>query len=157
MSELRDLYQEVILDHAKNPRNFGPGGEADRKVVGHNPLCGDKLVLAVRVEDGQVVDAHFQGEGCAISKASASLMTESLKGKTVAEAKALYEGFHELVTGEPLDAASGAKLEDARAQLGKLAVFAGVAEYPARVKCACLAWHVLDAALEGTSDTVTTE
>ena len=157
MSELRDLYQEVILDHAKNPRNFGPGAADDRKVVGHNPLCGDKLVLAVRVEDGTVTDAHFQGEGCAISKASASLMTESLKGKSVKEAEALYEGFHELVTGEPLDAASGAKLENAQEQLGKLAVFAGVAEYPARVKCASLAWHVLHAALAGDSDTVTTE
>lgn len=157
MSELRDLYQEVILDHAKNPRNFGPGEESDRKGLGHNPLCGDKLVLAVRVENDVVTDAHFNGEGCAISKASASLMTEALKGKTVEQAEALYAGFHELVTGEPLDAASGKKLEDAQEQLGKLAVFAGVAEYPARVKCASLAWHVLHATLTGSSDTVTTE
>jgi nitrogen fixation NifU-like protein len=156
MSELRDLYQEVILDHAKNPRNFGPGEESDRKALGHNPLCGDKLVLSVRVENDVVTDAHFNGDGCAISKASASLMTEALKGKTVAEAEALYASFHELVTGEPLQAATGEKLEGA-ADLGKLAVFAGVAEYPARVKCASLAWHVLHATLTGDSDTVTTE
>ena len=157
MSDLRDLYQEVILDHAKKPRNFGPGAEDDRKVVGHNPLCGDKLVLAVRVEGGQVTDAHFQGEGCAISKASASLLTESVKGRSVEEARALFAAFHELVTGEPLAAASGRSLEHAEVDLGKLAVFAGVAEYPARVKCASLAWRVLDAALSGDDETVTTE
>ena len=157
MSELRDLYQEVILDHAKNPRNFGPGGEGDRKAVGHNPLCGDKLVLSVQVENDVVTDLHFHGEGCAISKASASLMIEALKGKTVEEAELLHASFHELVTGEPLDAASGAKLEGAEERLGKLAVFAGIAEYPARVKCASLAWHVLHATLTGSSDSVTTE
>ena len=160
MSELRDLYQEVILDHAKHPRNFGPGGEDDRKVVGHNPLCGDKLVLSVKVEDGVVVDAHFQGEGCAISKASASLLTESVKGKSVEEAKALFAAFHELVTGEPHEPASGESGESGErpeVDLGKLAVFSGVAEYPARVKCASLAWHVLDAALTGDDDSVTTE
>jgi nitrogen fixation NifU-like protein len=157
MSELRDLYQEVILDHAKNPRNFGPGADGDRKALGHNPLCGDKLVLAVRVENDVVTDAHFNGEGCAISKASASLMTEALKGMTVDEAESLYASFHELVTGEPLEAADGTKLAGAGAELGKLAVFAGVAEYPARVKCASLAWHVLHATLSGAGDTVTTE
>ena len=153
MSELRDLYQEVILDHAKNPRNFGPGSEGDRRVVGHNPLCGDKLILAVRIEDDVVIEAHFQGEGCAISKASASLLTQSVKGRSVAEAERLYERFHDLVTGASAAAAS----EEAREELGKLAVFSGVAEYPARVKCASLPWHVLHAALQGDDITVTTE
>ena len=114
MTDLRDLYQEVILDHAKAPRNFRPlSGEDTRCALGHNPLCGDRFTVFVKVEDGVVTDAAFQGEGCAISKASASLMTEGLKGRPVEEAKELYGRFHELVTGEPLEAASGANVASA--------------------------------------------
>ena len=152
MSDLRELYQTTILDHNRNPRNFGQCDDANRSAEGHNPICGDQLRLYLRVDDSDaIVDASFDGSGCAISKASASLMTESVQGKPIDEVETLYGRFHDLVTGEP--EASAADQEE----LGKLAVFAGVAEYPARVKCASLAWHVLDAALEGTSDTVTTE
>lgn len=149
MSDLRELYQEVILDHSKRPRNFRVPADADRRVDGHNPLCGDRLTLGVHVDGGVIRDIGFEGAGCAISMASASTMTEAVKGYTTAEAHALFQRFHDLVTGkEPapdLDA------------LGKLAVFAGVAEYPMRVKCATLCWHTLEAALSGDSDQVTTE
>lgn len=148
MSDLRDLYQEVILDHNRSPRNFGPLEDADLRADGHNPLCGDKLSIAVNVVDGVVTDIRFEGSGCAISKASASLMTEGIKGRTLDEARKLFERFHQLVTDRsaPPDE-----------ELGKLAVFAGVRDYPARVKCAILAWHTLRAAVDDNQDIVSTE
>jgi nitrogen fixation NifU-like protein len=142
--DLRELYQEVILDHSKKPRNFRELPGANRSAEGHNPLCGDRTTIYLRVEDDVVRDASFQGSGCSISTASASMMTDALKGRTLAEAKALFERFHELVTADPSQAAA------ASAELGKLAVFAGVHEFPMRVKCASLAWHTMNAALEGT-------
>jgi nitrogen fixation NifU-like protein len=148
MSDLRELYQEVILDHHRRPRNFRKLDRANRIALGHNPLCGDKISLYLTVDDGTVTDIAFEGSGCAISTASASMMTESLKGKTVAEAEALFARFHELVTGKP---GTGGAL------LGKLEVFAGVREFPVRVKCATLAWHTLMAALHGNRDPVATE
>lgn len=141
MSDLRDLYQEVILDHAKRPRNFRAMPDADRHADGHNRLCGDKLRVFLKLHDGKVAAVSFQGDGCAISKASASIMTETLTGKTVADAQDIFERFHALVTGPAED-------EAAAADLGKLAVFAGVREFPVRVKCATLAWHTLQAALD---------
>ncbi|MEM7248577.1 MAG: Fe-S cluster assembly sulfur transfer protein SufU [Acidobacteriota bacterium] len=156
MSNLRDLYQEVILDHAKKPKNFGPlEGDDVRSVRGFNPLCGDHYTVHVRVADGRVEAASFEGEGCAISKASASLMTDTLVGRTLEEAETLHHAFNELVTAEPTSA--GERFEDAIADLGKLAVFAGVCEYPSRVKCASLAWHACRSALTEEDDTVTTE
>jgi nitrogen fixation NifU-like protein len=148
MSDLRDLYQEVIFDHNRNPRNFRKVGDANRVAEGFNPLCGDRLTVYLRVEDGVVKDAAFKGTGCAISTASASLMTESVKGKTEAEAESLFRDFHGFVTGEG---------EGAAERLGKLQVLTGVREYPARVKCATLAWHTLHAAITREADTVTTE
>ena len=150
MSALRELYQEVILDHNKSPRNFRKMDDASRKVEGYNPLCGDRYTVFVRVEEDVIKDVSFEGAGCAISKASASLMSTIVKGKTKAEAEALFELFHILVTGvlKPTDNSNG---------LGKLAVFAGVSEFPARVKCATLAWHTLRAALEAKQEVVTTE
>ncbi len=150
MADLRDLYQEVILDHHKKPRNFHRLEHANRQADGYNPLCGDKLSVFVQVEDGVVKDIGFIGAGCAISTASASMMTESLKGKTESEAKAIFERFHQLVTDH-----SAAQPDPAT--LGKLAVFSGVREYPVRVKCATLAWHTMRAALEGKKETVATE
>ena len=148
-SELTDLYQQVIVDHAKRPRNFRVLSAANRKVDGYNPLCGDKVTIYVQVEDGVVRDISFQGSGCAISTASASLLTEALKGKTLEDAEALFESFHELVTGlQPAHDEPG---------LGKLAAFSGVCDYPTRVKCATLAWHALHAALEGDQPVVSTE
>jgi nitrogen fixation NifU-like protein len=141
--DLRELYQEVILDHSKRPRNFHAMPEANRRADGHNPLCGDRVTVFVRVDGDVVRDVSFDGAGCSISTASASMMTDALKGKTTAEAGALFERFHELVTADPSRAATAA------AELGKLAVFAGVHEFPMRVKCASLAWHTLKAALEG--------
>ncbi len=149
MSDLRDLYQEVIFDHNRHPRNFGKLEEANRFAAGHNPLCGDRLNLYLKVEDGVIVDARFEGVGCAISTASASLMTERLKGMRVDEAEVLYGRFHELLTGSAA--------ADDTASLGKLNVLLGVKEYPARVKCATLAWHTLHAALGDQEKTVTTE
>jgi nitrogen fixation NifU-like protein len=152
MSELRELYQEVILDHHKKPRNHRPLADASAKVEGYNPLCGDRVTVYVKVEDGIVKDISFQGSGCAISTASASMMTESLKGKTLAEAEALFKSFHQLVTGSPDHGTREAP------GLGKLAVFSGVREFPVRVKCATLPWHTLQAALEGHEEkTVSTE
>jgi nitrogen fixation NifU-like protein len=150
MSDLRDLYQEVILDHTKHPRNFGTLPSATHRAQGHNPLCGDQLALFVEVADDRLRDLRFAGRGCAISTASASLLTETLKGKTTSEAHALFERFHAAVTSasdEPVDTAG----------LGKLAVFAGVREFPMRVKCASLAWHTLEAALARRADPVSTE
>jgi nitrogen fixation NifU-like protein len=146
--ELRDLYQEVILDHNRRPRNFGTLPEANRSAEGHNPLCGDRVTVYLRVADDRVQDISFQGAGCAISTASASLMTEALRGKTVEEAHTLFHGFHNLVTrGRDGD------LED----LGKLKVFEGVREFPIRVKCATLAWHTFEAALAQKDQPVSTE
>ncbi len=141
--ELRELYQEVILDHSKRPRNFREMKDATHRAVGHNPLCGDRATVYLRVEDGVVKDASFHGSGCSISTASASMMTDALRGKTVEEAEALFRRFHELVTADPSRAAEVAP------ELGKLGVFAGVHEFPVRVKCASLAWHTMKAALEG--------
>jgi nitrogen fixation NifU-like protein len=149
MSELTDLYQEVILDHGKKPRNFGPLEGATTSAEGLNPLCGDHLVLQVKVADGRVQEARFTGTGCAISRASASVMTGLVKGKTAAEVEAMFQVFHALVTGGP-----GAH-PDLEA-LGKLAVFGGVHEFPTRVKCASLAWHTLRSALQGNT-TASTE
>jgi len=142
MSELSDLYQEVILDHGKRPRNFGKLDAATHRAEGRNPLCGDHLVLEARLDGGKVVEARFVGDGCAISKASASVMTGLVKGKTPAEVDEMFQVFHRLVTEGP-----GA-MPDLEA-LGKLAVFGGVHDFPTRVKCASLAWHTLRAALAG--------
>jgi nitrogen fixation protein NifU and related proteins len=146
--ELRDLYQEVILDHNRRPRNFGPLPAANRRAEGYNPLCGDKVTVFLDVEDGRIRDVAFQGSGCAISTASASLMTEALKGRTVEAARELFEDFHDMVT-------TGAG--EGSPELGKLAVFGGVREFPMRVKCATLAWHTLLAALEEKDQPVSTE
>ena len=144
-----DLYQEIILDHSKHPRNCHAMEDANRKAEGYNPLCGDKLKLYVKLQDGIVKDVSFVGSGCAISTASASLMTESLKGKTREEAVKLLDKFHELLTTE----------SPVTKDLGKLVVFCGVRDYPARVKCATLAWHTLKSALDnaGENETATTE
>lgn len=139
MSDLSDLYQEVILDHNRRPRNFHSIEDASHSAEGYNPLCGDRLTLYLTVEKGVITEASFQGNGCAISKASASLMTEALKGRTVADAQALFDRFHRMVTTPP---------EQPVEDLGKLSVFAGVREFPVRVKCASLAWHTLKAAVE---------
>ena len=151
MPDLRGLYQEVILDHSKKPRNYRVLEGADHRAEGYNPLCGDRVAIYLKVANGKIDDLSFQGSGCAISTSSASLLTETLKGKTLDEADALFEKFHALVTGE----ADGTLSEDA--SLGKLAVFSGVAEFPVRVKCATLAWHTLKSALRGEKETVTTE
>jgi nitrogen fixation NifU-like protein len=149
LSDLRDLYQQVILDHNRRPRNFRPIEGANRHAEGYNPLCGDRLSLYLKVEDGVIEDASFQGSGCAISKASASMMTDSVKGKTLSEARDMFEQFHLMVTG----AAAPAHPE----RLGKLAVFEGVRNYPARVKCASLAWHALRSAVDAKDEIVSTE
>lgn len=151
MSELMDLYQEVILDHNKKPRNFGPLEDADRHAEGNNPLCGDELEIFLKMDGDRIDEVRFEGSGCAISTASASLMTEAVRGKRISEVDNLFEGFHELLTGDPSVTA------EAGAELGKLAVFSGVREFPVRVKCATLAWHTLQAALKGGSATVSTE
>jgi len=149
MSDLRELYQQVILDHNRKPRNFRTLTSATGRAEGYNPLCGDRVTVEVALEDGVIRDIGFQGSGCAISKASASMMTESLKGKTRKEAEALFRIFHSLLTEErpPL----------AEKDLGKLVVFSGVREFPVRVKCATLAWHTLKAALDGRQETASTE
>ena len=148
MSELRELYQEVILEHSRKPRNFRTLENANHKAEGFNPLCGDHFTIYVQLEDGAIKDIGFQGSGCAISKASASMMTQSLKGKSAAEAEELFSKFHDVVTGHA---------EGNEENLGKLAVFAGVSEFPLRVKCATLAWHTLRAALQGKQEAVSTE
>lgn len=151
MSELMDLYQEVILDHNKKPRNYGSLANPDRHAEGNNPLCGDELQIFLKMDGDRIDDIRFECSGCAISTASASLMTEAIRGKTVSEVDSLFEGFHELLTGDPSVTAK------AGAELGKLAVFSGVREFPVRVKCATLAWHTLQAALKGDIVTVSTE
>ena len=148
MFDIRELYQEVIVDHNRNPRNFGKLDDATKMLDGFNPLCGDKLTLYIKVNNDIIEDVHFDGSGCAISVASASLMTEMMKGKTLTEAEALFERFHQLITSdEDLD------IED----LGKLAALAGVREYPARVKCASLCWHTMHSLIEGDNTPVSTE
>lgn len=137
-SDLRDLYQEVILDHNKKPRNFGKLESANRKAEGHNPLCGDRLTVYLDLEGGEIRDVRFEGSGCAISKASASMMTAEVKGKTVEEAEKKFHRFHRMVTQED---------DQDVEELGKLAAFSGVREFPVRVKCASLPWHTLEAAL----------
>jgi nitrogen fixation NifU-like protein len=139
---LQDLYQEVILDHNRRPRNFR-AIEDGRKAEGYNPLCGDRLTVYLRVENGRIQDASFQGSGCAISKASASLMTDSVKGKTLAEAQDLFDRFHRMITRDPDEP------DDPVDDLGKLSVLAGVRQFPIRVKCASLAWHALRSAAAG--------
>ncbi|MEO8429976.1 MAG: Fe-S cluster assembly sulfur transfer protein SufU [Acidobacteriota bacterium] len=149
-SDLRDLYQEVILDHGKRPRNFRELETANRQAEGYNPLCGDRETVFLQLEGDVVRDIAFQGAGCAISTASASMMTESLKGKSRPEAEALFQRFHDLITGQsnaPADAP----------ELGKLEVFSGVREYPVRIKCATLPWHTMRSALNGEARTISTE
>ncbi|MGH8657653.1 MAG: Fe-S cluster assembly sulfur transfer protein SufU [Gammaproteobacteria bacterium] len=147
MFDLKDLYQEVIIDHNRRPRNHRKMDGADRHAEGFNPLCGDKVNVYLKIDDGAITDASFEGSGCAISVASASLMTEQLKGKTFAQAQALFHTFHDLVT-DSCGTPEG---------LGKLGVFSGVRQFPARVKCATLCWHTLDAALEDKQQSVSTE
>ncbi len=149
MSDLDDLYQEVILDHNKTPRNFRVMTDANRKAEGYNPLCGDQVTVYVRCENGIIKDISFQGQGCAISKASASMMTSELKGKTEAEAQELFERVHSMLTGD-------CNQPDEK-NVGKLAILSGVCKFPARVKCASLAWHTVNSALHGQSDTASTE
>jgi len=149
MSELSDLYQETILEQNKNPRNFREIEGADKTADGNNPLCGDALRVYVKLDGDTVSEVAFKGSGCAISKASASMMTQTVKGKTREEAEALFEEFHSMVTG-------GLDVETEENHLGKLKIFAGVLEFPARVKCASLSWHTLNAALRG-EDAVSTE
>ena len=153
MSELRDvrdLYQDMILEHSKKPRNFRSLPQANRKAEGYNPLCGDHFTVFLHLENDEVKDISFEGSGCAISKASASMMTTSLKGKTKSQAQELFARFHRLVTSQATEAHDGV-------DIGKLVVFSGVSEFPVRVKCATLAWHTMLAALEEKSDTVSTE
>ena len=145
--DLRELYQEVIFDHNRSPRNFHKMDDADRVADGHNPLCGDQLTLYVRLKDGVIDEVSFVGHGCAISTASASLMTEAVKGHTIAEVEALFRDFHALLTGEPPQGRD----------FGKLEVLSGVREFPVRVKCATLAWHTLHNALTGEAAAAKTE
>ena len=141
MADLGELYQSLILDHNRSPRNFGTLDGADRHAEGYNPLCGDQVAVDLKLEGDRIADIKFSGNGCAISKASASLMTTAVKGKTLAEAEVLFSGFHGLVTGTSVP-------DDPKKTLGKLAIFAGVAEFPVRVKCATLAWHALHDAMK---------
>lgn len=149
MTDMRDLYQEVILDHYKKPRNYTKPANVSQQADGRNPLCGDKVTVYLFVKDGRATEIGFEGSGCAISTASASMMTESVKGKTVGEIEKLFHRFHGLVTSD--------KSVDPSVDLGKLEVFSGVREFPVRVKCASLAWHTLMAALENKGELVTTE
>jgi nitrogen fixation NifU-like protein len=150
MSDLRELYQQVILDHNRSPRNFRNMVDPDRMSAGNNPLCGDHLNVFVKFDGDRIADIAFQGSGCAISKASASLMTDAVKGRTMQEAESLFRKFHDIVTS---DVSSQPDTDG----IGKLAVFSGVREFPVRIKCATLAWHALLAALENSSQPVTTE
>jgi nitrogen fixation NifU-like protein len=147
MADLRELYQEVILEHSKAPRNFKEPASSNRSAEGYNPLCGDHFTVYLDMEGNSIRDIGFKGSGCAISKASASMMTQIVKGKSKQEASALFEQFHKLVTGT----------DEKEVDLGKLAVFSGVSEFPTRVKCATLAWHTLQAAMENQQEAVSTE
>lgn len=149
MSDLTDLYREVILDHNRQPRNFGELEDADRVIEGVNPLCGDRMTLYVKLENGRVDDVRFKGTGCAISVASSSLMTERIKGATIDESLSLFEQVHRMLTDDANDAQAD--------ELGKLAALSGVREYPSRIKCASLAWHALKTALTGDDEAVSTE
>jgi len=148
MSEFNELYQQIILDHSRHPRNFREMEACENHAKGHNPLCGDRIDVFLKIEGGVISDASFRGQGCAISQSSASIMTELLKGKTPEEARRMYENFHAVVTGEGSDAAQ---------DLGKLEIFAGVRNYPSRVKCASLAWHTMKNALESGQEIIKTE
>jgi nitrogen fixation NifU-like protein len=148
--DLRELYQETILDHSKRPRNFHEIPNPNARAAGHNPLCGDKLTVYLRLDEDRIEDIGFLGSGCAISKASASLMTDAVKGKPIGDVRKLFEKFHEMITGRPGDPV------DAEG-LGKLAVLSGVCEFPVRVKCASLPWHTLQAALDRKKETVSLE
>ena len=151
MSELRELYQTTILDHNKKPRNFRVPDAPNREARGHNPLCGDEVTIYVQVDgEGRIEDVGFQGQGCAISTASASMMTQAIKGRPIEEAEALFDDFHELVTSDPTR-------EPETDRVGKLAVFAGVREFPMRVKCATLSWHTLKNALADSGEVAKTE
>jgi len=149
MNDLRDLYQQIILDHNRSPRNYRELPNATKRVDGYNPLCGDHYTIFVELDDDVIKEITFTGNGCAISKSSASVMTTSVKGKRTEDAEKLFDTFHKLVTGE----AAGLS----EAELGRLAAFSGVSEFPARVKCATLAWHTLHSALQGEQEVVTTE
>ncbi len=149
MSELSELYQEVILDHNKQPRNYRKLEDANRHAEGYNPLCGDQLTVYLKMDGDKVADIGFLGSGCAISKASSSMMTSSVKGKSQAEIEELFQKFHQMVTGKPHTPVPEG--------LGKLEVFSGVCEFPSRVKCASLAWHTLRSALKNSNETVSTE
>lgn len=149
MANLDDLYQEVILDHNKSPRNFRVMQEANRQAEGYNPLCGDHVTVYLKLEDGRIQDISFQGTGCAISKASASIMTSELKGKSRSDAEKLFQDVHKMLTGE--------MSEGGVDQLGKLGILSGVCKFPARVKCASLAWHTVHAALAGDAQPASTE
>jgi len=151
MFDLKDLYQEVIIDHNRSPRNFGKLENPTQVAEGYNPLCGDKLNLYLTTKDDLITDVSFDGSGCAISVASASLMTDSLKGKTIKEAEQLFENFHNLIMEEETPD------QEQIQSLGKLAALAGVKEYPARVKCATLCWHTLHSAIQGDTCSATTE
>ena len=151
MSELDELYQEVILDHNKSPRNFREMADANRRSEGYNPLCGDHVTVYVNLADGVIRDISFKGAGCAISKASASMMTTELKGKSEAEAEEVFDSVHKMLTGE-----MGVDESDFE-RLGKLKILSGVSKFPARVKCASLAWHTVNAALKGTGEVASTE
>lgn len=151
MSDLRELYQEVILDHSKRPRNFRDMPEATHQADGHNRLCGDKLHIYLKIADGRIADASFKGSGCAISTASASMMTDELRGKTLEQARELFQKFHNVVTTSPTQ--EPAELEE----LGKLGVFSGVREFPVRVKCATLPWHTMQVAVEQKNEPASTE
>lgn len=151
MSDLEELYQEIVIDHNNRPRNFRKIEGANRSLEGYNPLCGDRITLYLNVQDDRIADIGFQGSGCAISRASASMMTESLKGKGRKEVQEIFDAFHQMITRAP-----GSDF-DADESLGDLEVLSGVSEYPVRVKCAVLSWHTLLAALEGRDDAVSTE
>lgn len=159
MSELRDLYSEVLLEHSRKPRNYRALDSSNHKAEGYNPLCGDRFTVYLDLEGEAIRDISFQGEGCALSKASASMMTQSLKGKTRGEAEALFEKFHALVTGHETKQGAGheAGPENDETGIGKLTVFSGVSKFPLRVKCATLAWHALRAALRGEAQAISTE
>lgn len=150
-SDLTDLYQEVILDHSRHPRNFGTAEDANRQARGNNPLCGDRVTVYLSVDDDHISDAHFDARGCAISIASASMMTEMIKGKTIEQAKALFDRFHTLVTSDAGESA------DPDEELAELASLSGVRAFPTRIKCATLAWHAMTAALDGAEGEVKTE
>ena len=149
MSELEELYQEIVMDHNRRPRNFQPLDVANRKADGFNPFCGDTLTLYLQVEDDTITDVGFEGSGCAISKASASMMTESIKGKSMSEAERIFDAFHQMLTHETDE-------RDSKV-LGDLELLSGVSEFPTRIKCATLAWHTMRSALEESDETVKTE